>query len=155
MPSSAARASAHGDEEDGGDEDVNEGAAVYDLMWWAYGKGPVEPDQPVRRSSARSIQDEEMLSQVDDDSSDASSSDEDMSSDSEPGMQAASSVTCNRVTSVENSQMRLTLDLLGQGCITLPGCTNMFYAISVLQTQMHRVQLLWYSWWPARTNIMQ
>ncbi|KAL0045073.1 hypothetical protein WJX82_007369 [Trebouxia sp. C0006] len=83
-PSSAARARAGGDEEDDGDEDVNEGAAVYDLMWWAYGKGPVEPDQPGRRSSARIIQDEAMLSQLDDDSSDATSSDEDMSSDGEP-----------------------------------------------------------------------
>ena len=85
-PSSAARARADGNEELGGDEDVNEGAAVYDLMWWAYGKGPVEPDQPARRSSARMIQDEVMLSQLDDDSSDATSSDEDMSSDGEPGM---------------------------------------------------------------------
>ncbi len=98
-PSSAARAKADADEEDGGDEDVNEGAAVYELMWWAYGKGPVEPDRPARRGrSARMIQDEEMLSQQDDDSSDAMSSDEDLSSDGEPGMQAANTVALDCVT---------------------------------------------------------
>ncbi len=37
--------------------------------------------------------------------------------------------------------MRLILDLLRPGCTTLPGCTKMFYAISVVQMQMHRVQL--------------
>lgn len=89
MPSSAARAKADGDEEDGDHEHMDEGASVYDLMWWTYGKGPVEPDRPAGQSSARMIQDKEMLSQLDDDSSDATSSDEDVSSDGEPGMQAA------------------------------------------------------------------
>ncbi|KAA6427483.1 MAG: hypothetical protein FRX49_02146 [Trebouxia sp. A1-2] len=84
MPSSAARAKADGDEEDGDHEHMDEGASVYDLMWWTYGKGPVEPDRPAGQSSARMIQDKEMLSQLDDDSSDATSSDEDVSSDGEP-----------------------------------------------------------------------
>lgn len=82
------------DEEDGGlegaqaaEEDVNEGAPVYELTWWVFGKGPQWPHHMGRRraSSRMILDEEEVLTQQDDSSSD-DSSDEELSSDDEPGV---------------------------------------------------------------------